>query len=100
MNVIGVDVQPGIINISGFSASVAHVGSVAGSCTPTRLTMGQTTQCTANFISAAKNGTLYDGTMSVSADYCAPAPAYVSNSPCPQSSAYSFGGSFRTQAGT
>ncbi|MCL4372335.1 hypothetical protein M1373_03390 [Candidatus Marsarchaeota archaeon] len=92
--------EPGIVNISNFSANINSVSSTSGYCAPRVALQGQKVYCLAYF--AGKKlapGAVYSGTFSMFADYCAVAPSEISTAYCPPPNATShasFGGYIRT----
>ena len=70
--IVAQDVEPGIVNISSFSAFIGGKNSVSGYCIPSLVVDGEYTYCTANVSVTPTNGNLYSGTFYMYADYCAP----------------------------
>ncbi len=89
--------QPGIVNISSFTATIDNKRSVTGSCAPNRSVQGNTVKCTANIPVSAKVGSVYVGYYAIYADYCAPLPYLEANTLCPSNSNVSFTGQFIVQ---
>lgn len=92
---------PGTINVSTFNAMVGGVKSTSGFCTTngmitgaTMISQGGQILCVAYFPSSATSS-LYSGTFNVSADYCTGS----AHSYCPQSSGYTFAGTWKAQGG-
>ncbi|MGC8647941.1 MAG: hypothetical protein ACP5SJ_00380, partial [Candidatus Micrarchaeia archaeon] len=96
--VIASDSEPGVVNISSFSAFLNFHSSKSGYCVPSVATAGEKVYCIANFTgSGVTLGSVYTGTFRVSANYCANSPANIS-AYCPSGSEYTYGGSIRAQA--
>lgn len=88
------DVEPGIVNISNFSANVNYHNSINGFCYPQRASPGQDVYCVANFTGKSNVNNEYQLFFSMSADYCAKAPPNVSSYSvsCISSNTFSYGG--------
>jgi hypothetical protein len=93
--VIATNMQPGIVNISNFSATIGYIQSTNGFCTPQVTTGGQTVYCVANFTNPLVIGDSYSATYHISANYCAELQS--SGATCQSSAAYSFAGQAKTQ---
>lgn len=98
LTVIGTDAQPGVVNVSSFSAYINFGTSTSGTCSPTVALAGQTIYCTAQLAQKPHLGSVYTGTFNVKANYCANAPSNISNSTCPSSTTFYYSGSVRAQA--
>jgi len=96
--IIASDIEPGIVNISGFTATINRVESSSGSCVPQTAVAGQNIYCSANFSTSATIGYSYAVSLAISADYCANPTGSLSNSVC-STSLISYAGDART-AGT
>jgi hypothetical protein len=90
------DSEPGIVNISSFSATIGQYKSNAWYCTPKVAMEGQKVYCTANFAYTPALGNVYSGTFNVSANYCP--EGYGLNYSCASSSSYSYIATIETQA--
>lgn len=90
------DGEPGIVNISSFSATIGQYKSNAGYCTPKVAMEGQKVYCTANFAYTPALGNVYSGTFNISANYCP--EGYGLNYSCTSGSGYSYIASIETQA--
>ncbi len=89
--------QPGIVNVSGFSATVDNRKSVTGSCAPQRSGQGETVKCIADIPITVKTGSIYTGYYAIYADYCAPPPYLEANTVCPANKNVTFTGQFIVQ---
>ncbi|MEM0107073.1 MAG: hypothetical protein QXS03_02485, partial [Candidatus Micrarchaeaceae archaeon] len=89
------DTIPGIINLSSFTAYLGYHVSVSGHCTPSVVSSGNITFCTATFSYLPQFGTLYKGTFKAFGNYC---PKLPSNASCLQSNAFAFDGFISIQA--
>lgn len=98
LTVIATDAQPGVLNVSSFSAYINFGVSTSGSCAPTVALDGQTIYCTANLAQKPNLGSIYTGTFDVKANYCANSPSNISNATCPSSTTFVYPGSIRLQA--
>ncbi|MEM3827208.1 MAG: hypothetical protein QXR58_01230 [Candidatus Micrarchaeaceae archaeon] len=95
--VIASDSEPGVVNVSSFSAFLNFHTSKSGYCVPSVATAGEKVYCTANFTGTVSLGSVYTGTFKVLANYCANSPANITAT-CPAGSQYTYGGSIRIQA--
>ena len=96
--IIAQDNEPGIVNISGFSAFIAGKNSVSGSCTPSTASDGQYVYCTANVAPTPTTGGLYTGTFYMYANYCAPSSTNLNSFYCPSNKNFTFRGNVRIQS--
>lgn len=96
--VLAVDGQPGVVNISSFSANVTHVGAASGSCSPSRVVQGELAYCTAELPTAATLGSIYQGSFVIKGNYCTPKLSNSLDLNCPGSSQFVFPGSINAQA--
>ena len=96
--VVGIDNQPGITNISTFSAFVNYKSSYYSTCTPSVAVAGQYVYCIANFSFTPLYTNVYYGTFNMSANYCANLPQNLSVASCPSSNTFKYSGSIRVQA--
>lgn len=90
------DSEPGIVNISSFSAIIGQAKSNAGYCTPMVAIEGQKIYCSANFAYTPSLGSVYSGTLNISANYCP--GSFVANYTCPSGSNYVYTASVELQA--
>jgi len=95
--VIASDSEPGVVNVSSFSAFLNYHSSKSGYCVPRVATAGEKIYCIANFTGSVTLGSVYTGTFKVIANYCANSPANITAF-CPAGSAYTYGGNIRVQA--
>lgn len=95
---LALDSQPGVVNITSFSADIASTGSVSGSCAPSRVSQGQLLLCTATFASAATAGASYVGSFAIVGNYCTPGASNSISVNCPATSQFSYTGFINTQA--
>ncbi|MGI0100481.1 MAG: hypothetical protein ACREBH_02050 [Candidatus Micrarchaeaceae archaeon] len=84
--------QPGIVNISNFTATVDYAKSTSGYCTPRISTAGQTVYCVANLSMSPTLGNIYTVTFDASASYCAYSPGSISNFSCVSNSIVTYAG--------
>ena len=96
--VVAEDTQPGIVNVSNFSAYLNFHTSNAGSCAPSVATAGQRIYCIANFTATPTLANTYDGTFRMNADYCASGLNTISNESCRANSNFSYTGHITIQA--
>lgn len=107
--ILASNMEPGVINVSNFSATINYMQSTSGFCrhvvSPSNtmylgntLYAGNTVLCVANFSTAIVVGNAYTATFHISSNYCASAPSSLSNSACAASSAYSYAGQARIEA--
>ena len=96
--VVAEDTQPGIVNVSNFSAYLNFHTSDAGSCAPSVATAGQRIYCIANFTATPTLANTYDGTFRMNADYCASGLNTISNESCRANSNFSYTGHITVQA--
>ena len=95
--VIASDSEPGVVNVSSFSAFLNYHSSKSGYCVPRVATAGEKIYCIANFTGSVTLGSVYTGTFKVIANYCANSPANITAF-CPAGSTYTYGGNIRVQA--
>lgn len=96
--IVGTDMQPGIINISAFSAYIDYAQSQSGYCLPTIIASGQSFYCVANFSITPTTGNLYGGTFKLTAMYCANSPSSLSARNCTNTMAITYGGAMQLQS--
>ncbi len=101
--VVASDTEPGIVNISNFSASIAGIKSSNGYCAPNSIVDGQELYCLANFAYTPTIGSLYTGSFNINANYCVGSPSQINNVPCSSNvllggKNYTFGGALQIQA--
>jgi hypothetical protein len=96
--IVAEDTQPGIVNVSNFSAYLNFHTSDAGSCAPSVATAGQRIYCIANFTATPTLANTYDGTFRMNADYCASGLNTISNESCRANSNFSYTGHITVQA--
>ncbi|MEM3841460.1 MAG: hypothetical protein QXN59_02090, partial [Candidatus Micrarchaeaceae archaeon] len=92
------DMEPGIVNISSFSAFIDGKNSVSGSCTPQVVLDGEYVYCMANLTGTPTTGGLYTGTFYMYANYCAPSSINLYIMYCPSNDNFTFRGNIRIQA--
>lgn len=95
--ILASNMEPGIVNISNFSASLNYAQSTNGICTPQATTAGQSVLCVANFSVPATIGSVYIATFFMSANYCANAPSGLALK-CPSSNTFKYDGNARISA--
>ncbi len=95
--VLATNVEPGLVNVSNFSATVNYVQSTDGSCNPSLSTSGQIVYCLANFSSKIEQGQVYTATFHIAGDYCAKAASQIGTI-CPSSSSYLYVGNAKVSA--
>ena len=96
--IVAEDTQPGIVNVSSFSAYLNFHTSNAGSCEPSVVTAGQKIYCIANFTATPTLANTYDGTFRMNADYCASGLNTISNESCRANGNFSYTGHITIQA--
>ncbi len=96
--VIATDLQPGVVNVSSFSASIGGLHSTFGYCTPNIATVGQSIYCIANLAVTPSVGSTYSATFNVIGNYCPGYATQLYNYTCPITSNYIYGGSLQSQA--
>ena len=96
--IVAQDVEPGIVNVSSFSAFIDGQNSVSGYCLPSLVVDGEYTYCTANVSVTPTNGNLYSGTFYMYADYCSPSPNEIGNFYCVANKNFTFRGNVRLQS--
>lgn len=98
VEIIASDLQPGALNITGFSASILGKGGASGYCTPSIIFQGQSTYCIADLNGGSTPGLKYSGNATINATYC---PTVLhANSMCSLGNGANdtFGASFSVQA--
>jgi hypothetical protein len=98
--VLASNIEPGLVNVSNFSATIDYAQSTSGYCTPSASSAGQSIYCVANFSTPETLGYTYSITFKMSANYCANAPASIDNQTCRSSATYSYAGQARTEGTT
>lgn len=96
--IIASDTQPGVVNVTSFNAIIGSITSTSGSCTPGVVISGQSVHCIATFNIKAAVGTVYTGTFTISANYCAQNATNSKILICKGNSNFTYGGSLQTQA--
>ena len=96
--VLGLDSQPGILNISLFTVSIGNTGTLTGSCTPSRVAGGQQFYCYASSSTTPTLGGTYTAIFTIFANYCTPALVNSVILNCPASAAFSYAGFMSAQA--
>ena len=91
------DTEPGTVNISSFSAFLNFYNSKSGYCVPNVAQAGEVVYCVANLTGSATLGSVYSGTIKITANYCAPGPANITAN-CAKGSTYTYTGNIRVQA--
>ncbi len=92
------DTQPGLLNISSFSAQVSHIQSSTGYCTPPVAMQGEKVYCTANVPFTPTLGDVYSGRFNISANYCSVGIGQQSVA-CPSNGNFVYSGGIEVQAG-
>ncbi len=91
------DTEPGTVNISSFSAFLNFYNSKSGYCVPNVAQAGEVVYCVANLTGSATLGSVYSGTIKITANYCAPGPVNITAN-CAKGSTYTYTGNIRVQA--
>ncbi len=97
--VVGTDTEPGIINVSSFSAYLNYYQSANAFCVPKLITAGQNFYCVANFTVPSTLGSTYSGTFQLTAKYCTNSPSIVSILNCTTPTPITYDGAVQLQAG-
>ena len=92
------DTQPGVLNISSFSAKISHVQNSAGYCTPPVAMQGEKVYCTANVPYTPTLGSVYAGSFNISANYCSSGVGQTAVA-CPANGNFVYGAGIEVQAG-
>lgn len=92
------NIQPGIVNISSFNATVSNHQSVSGSCSPSMSLQGNIIACTADMPFDAQIGRKYHGSFAISSNYCAPPPNPQVMVSCPSNDNFTFTGEISIQS--
>lgn len=95
---IFLDEQPGIVNITRFTATLDYANSTAGSCSPATVQNGNYFVCSANFTLKPTLGNTYSGHFLIRANYCSPSLTNLHTMFCAPSSAYNYSGTISVSA--
>ena len=96
--VVARDSQPGIINVTSFTATVGGEASTGGYCMPKAVSSGDAIYCLANFTTSVSLGTVYSGSFSLSGNYCPQNATVADNYICTGNSNFTYAGSVRVQS--